>query len=700
MNYGEWPSPIDAADVVAETLSFGDLAVADGVTYWLERRPSEGGRGVVVRSPPPADHDAADGGDAGDTGATDDATSEPPRTDVTPGETDVRTLVHRYGGGAFTVADGTVYYSRMSDGRVCRCPADGSGDGEPITPEPPGEAEVCYADVTVGPDGLYAVRERHHDEGRPIEESPTIEEPVAEIVRVPLAGGEPTVLASGHDFYSFPRPAPDGSRLAWTAWDHPRMPWDGTELYVAPLVDDETSDTTDDGTELTTGEPQRLLGGPDESVFQPSWHDGRLYAVSDRTGWWNLYRVPTDTPDDPEPIVTDDAEYGVPQWVFGLSTYTHLPDGRIAAIRTGDGTQQLGVIDPTADEPAFEPFDLPYSVYSHAHLTSDGERLAFHAGGPTQPRSVVRWTPTTDQPTELRRSASLPAGEAYLPEPTHFTYPTGKRGEGQAYAYYYPPTHPDCAGPADERPPLVVRVHGGPTSRVHPIADSEIAYFTSRGFAVVDCNYRGSTGHGRAYREALDGQWGVADTADCVNVASYLSEWGVVDADRLAIRGGSAGGYAVLSALAFHDTFDAGASYYGVADLHALATHTHKFESRYLDGLVGPLSEARETYAERSPANHADRVSAPLLLLQGGEDEVVPPAQADRMVEALIDAGTPYDYVLFPEERHGFQDAETNRVALESELGFYAAVFGLDREDVPRVELADGEYRRRTPTED
>jgi dipeptidyl aminopeptidase/acylaminoacyl peptidase len=687
--HGEWPSPFDAETVTAGTVDLGGVEIVDGTTYWLERRPSESGRGVIVRV---------------ESGQTE---SE----DVTPDGTDVRALVHEYGGGDFTVADGTIFFSRFSDQRICRQPTDCSADPEPITPEPETEHGLRYADFAVTPDGerLYAVRERHEGDG-------TDDEAVNELVVVPTDGGEVTVVApdesASHDFYSFPRIDSEGDRLAWTTWDHPNMPWDGTELHVADIDDDGTLSTE-----------RVVLGGPEESVFQPSWgEDGRLYAVSDRTGWWNLYRTDRATlpessldsagrakPDSPAPpgweaVRTEEAEYGTPQWVFDLSTYVHLDDGRIAAVRNRDGRHQLGLLNP--DTGSFVTQNLPFAAYSRPHLVTDGETLAFHGAGPTTPRSVVRWTPgessggtAEDSPERLRQSFDVPVADEYLPTCTHFSYPTGENGTATAYAYYYPPTNPDATAPEDDRPPLVVTVHGGPTSQTLPVADLERAYLTSRGFAVVDVNYRGSTGYGRSYRDALDGSWGVTDTRDCVAVAEYLGHWGVVDPDRLSIRGGSAGGYATLAALAFHDSFDAGVSYYGVADLRALATHTHKFESRYLDGLVGPLPEAEETYEARSPATHADGIDVPLLALQGGEDRVVPPGQAEELVEALVETETPYAYVEFPDERHGFRDATARRVALETETGFYAETFGLDRSDVPTVELDEGTFRRRHPTE-
>ncbi|QKY21530.1 S9 family peptidase [Halolamina sp. CBA1230] len=648
--YGEWESPVSAADVAADTLRFGPVSVDDGSVYWLERRPDEEGRGVVVRA---------------DAGAPD----EP--VEVTPEDVDVRTLVHEYGGGDFAVQDGTVFYAAFGDQRLYRLDAGGE-EPTPITPEPEREHGLRYADVEVGPDGdrLYAVRERH--------EGDDAEDVSNELVTLPADGGEaPEVVASGHDFYSFPRLDPEGERLAWTTWDHPRMPWDGTELHVA--------DVAEDG---SLRDERVVLGGPAESVFQPGWSpDGQLHAVSDRTGWWNLYEVDADGEENPRNRTPEDAEFGVPQWSFGSATYAFLDDGRVAVLRNSDGEWSLCLLD--SDDERSET-DLPFSAYPHARIATDGGTLAFVGGGPEMPATVARWAPGDDEPTALRQSFSLDLSEGMVSEPAHVDVPT-RDGE-TTHAYYYPPTNADERAPAGEDPPLVTMVHGGPTSQTLPVANLAIQFFTTRGFAVADVNYRGSTGYGRAYRDALQGEWGVLDTADCVDTAEYLAETGRADPDRLAITGGSAGGYAVLCALAFHDTFDAGASHYGVADLEALATGTHKFESRYLDGLVGPLPEAKETYEERSPAFHAESIDAPLLLLQGGEDRVVPQEQAEDMVDALVETETPYAYALFPEERHGFRTAEASRRALELELAFYGETFGFTPADeIPEIKLHEGQ---------
>jgi len=651
--YGEWHSPISAEDIASGTTEFGGVAVDDGTPYWLERRPAEDGRGVVVRRDP-------DGTDV----------------ELTPEEVDVRTTVHEYGGGDFAVHNGTVIYSRFEDQRLYR--TDG-GEPAPIIPEPPEPMALRYADIEITPDGerAYCVRERHPGDGtEPAEDA----EPTNELVVLSLADDDAaTVVASGHDFYSFPRLTPAGDRLAWTTWDHPGMPWDGTELHVAGVEDDGS-----------LSNERTVMGGPEESVFQPSWGpDGTLYAVSDRTDWWNLYRI---VDGDPEIVHEDRAEYGTPQWVFGLATYAVMDDGDVLAVRNADSHHNLVRLDPETG--SRESVGLPYAAYPHTRLATDGETLVGIAAGPATPPSVIKWTPGGSSEV-LRQSFTLDVGPGMLSEPSHITYPVNEEWTAEAHALYYPPQHATAEPPDDETPPLVVNVHGGPTSQVLPVVDLEIQYFTTRGIGVVDVNYRGSTGYGRTYRDLLDGEWGVVDTQDCVAAAEYLAERGQADPDRLAIRGGSAGGYATLCALAFHDTFDAGASYYGVADLRALAEHTHKFESRYLDGLVGPLPEAEPTYVERSPAEHAENVTTPLLVLQGGEDRVVPPSQAETLVSALVDNDTPYSYIEFPDERHGFRTAAAREAALTAELRFYSTLFDFDPAgDLAPIDLTRGRFEK------
>ncbi|GGL53313.1 S9 family peptidase [Halocalculus aciditolerans] len=652
--YGEWDSPLSPEFVSTGGVSFGGVAVDGDATDWLERRPSEDGRGVVVR-----DRDGE-------------------RIDVTPDDHDIRTLVHEYGGGDFAVHDDTVYFVRFDDQRVYRTSADGSDDADPLTPEPPSEKADRYADFEVSPDGdrLYAVRERHRNGD--------VEN---DLVVIPTDGGDPVQVASGHDFYAFPRLDSEGDRLCWTTWDHPRMPWDGTTLRVA--------DVEDDGT-LT--DERAVLGGPEESVFQPAWSpDGTLHAVSDRSGWWNIYAVPDDSDlavgsdggvdADPSCVFAAEREFGLPQWGIGMATYGFLDAERIVAISGKRSEYTIGVLE----DGDYDALDVRYDAFPHGNLAVDDGRVAFVGASPVRPPQVVAWE--SGERRVLRRSLDLPFDDAFLSRPEHVEVPT--TDDEKAHALFYPPKNRHTQGPRGEDPPVVVRSHGGPTSETLPVCDvaggsgiPPVQFLTTRGIAVLDVNYRGSTGYGRAYREKLNGEWGVTDTADCVKAAEHLAEKGRVDSDRLAIEGGSAGGYATLCALAFHDTFDAGVSFYGVADLEALARDTHKFESRYLDGLVGALPDAEETYRERSPVHHADGIACPLLLLQGSDDTVVPPSQAEAMCDALDADGVPHAYVEFDGERHGFHEEESVRRAAELDLAFYGRVFDFTpADDVPKIDL-------------
>ena len=445
--------------------------------------------------------------------------------------------------------------------------------------------------------------------------------------------------------------------LAWLTWDHPRMPWDGTELWVGDLQPD--GSVTD---------PRPVAGGRDESIFQPEWSPScQLHFASDRTGWWNLYRLEGD---EPRPLAPMEAEFGVPQWVFGLSRYTFLPDGSIACLYARDGFEHLALL--RAGEP-LQRLDLPYTTYSGVH--SSGDTLVFTAASPTEAAAVIRMDLRTQKREVLGRSMSHDFDASYLSRPRPITFPT-ENGKATAYALYYPPHNKDYTGALGEKPPLIVASHGGPTAMTTAQLSLEIQFWTSRGFGYVDVNYGGSTGYGRPYRERLKGNWGIVDTEDCINAARYLAEQGEVDGQRLAIRGGSAGGYTTLCALVFHDDFAAGASYYGVADCEALATDTHKFESRYLDGLIGPYPEARDVYRKRSPIHYAEELSCPVILFQGLEDRVVPPAQAEEMASALRAKGLPFAYLAFEGEQHGFRKAETIQRTLEAELYFYSKVFG------------------------
>jgi dipeptidyl aminopeptidase/acylaminoacyl peptidase len=636
--HGEWPSPVGAEALTEGRREFGPVAVDGGTAYWLEVRPGEDGRGVVVRE--------TEGG----------------HEDVTPAGWNVRTLVHEYGGGDFAVDDGTVYFADYGDQRLYR--QDPGLEPEPITPEPATERGDRFADFEVSPDGerIYCVRERHGGEGEG--------EPENHLVVLPTDGSHaPDVVAEGADFYSFPRLDAAGDRIAWTTWDHPRMPWDGTELHVAGIEGDGT-----------LADERTVLGGPEESVFQPAWGPNGLYAVSDRTGWWNLYRVDPRGEDGPVNLHPREAEFGVPQWAFGTSTYAVRDDGSIAVVVTEAGRRRLGVLDP-----GDEPRKLRYPettgwVHKHPKVVADGDEVVVPTSRTDAPAELRRLDPDSGAQRTLRTAGETDLDPAYVSEPERLAFPTDD-DTFDAHGFYYPPNNPDVAAPEGDAPPVVVTVHGGPTSQTVPEFDLERQYFTTRGIGVLDLNYRGSTGYGRAYRERLTGQWGVVDAADCANAAEFLAESGRADPNRLAIRGGSAGGYAVLCSLAFHDAFDAGVSYYGVSDLAALAEATHKFESRYLDSLVGPYPEAEAVYRERSPVHHADGIECPLLLLQGDEDPVVPPEQSESMLAALDENGVPSAYVEFEGEQHGFRKAESIRRAAEAELAFLGRVFGFDPDD-------------------
>jgi dipeptidyl aminopeptidase/acylaminoacyl peptidase len=485
---------------------------------------------------------------------------------------------------------------------------------------------------------------------------------------VPVDGSsEPRPIASGRDFYATPRLSPDGRTLAWLSWDLPWLPWDGCELWTADIADDGA----------LSGE--RLVAGRDgeESIWQPAWDvANELHFVSDRSGWWNLYRERNGEQRALHPI---EAEFGWPHWVFGGASYDFLADGRIACIYSSDGTQHVGLLDGESGE--LIDLDLPYSAIGYPELAAEGERIVFIGGAPTIPEQVVSLDFATRSVEVLRESDTLAIDPAGVSTPSPITFPT--EGALLAHALFYPPANPAFAAPDDERPPLIVLSHGGPTSATTAVFDAGIQYWTSRGFAVVDVNYGGSTGYGRGYRERLNGNWGVVDTMDCINAARYLVDEGRADPDRLLIAGGSAGGYTTLCALTFHDVFTAGASHYGIADLEPFAQPggTHKFESRYEHTLIGPYPEAVDLYRARSPIHAVDLISCPMILFQGAEDEVVPPAQAEIMVRALEAKGLPYAYILFPGEQHGFRKAETIIRATEAELSFYGQILGFTPAD-------------------
>ena len=632
--HGSWTSPITVDLLVGSTVTLGYADVSDAGVYWLEGRPQEGGRAALVFRP--------DGG-------------EP--VDVVPEGFNVRTRVHEYGGGAWWRHGDVVFASSFDDGRVYRFDAPGAAP-QPVTPEPPEPSSLRYADGVVTPDGglVVCVRERH--EGGEV---------LNELVTFPADGSEePRLLASGHDFFASPRLDPVGRRLAWITWDHPRMPFDGTELHVAQFTADGTLE-----------EGKLVAGGETESVLDPQWTPaGDLLFVSDRTGWWNLYSL---RGDHMRPLAPTDGEFAQPWWVFARERYAFLPDGRIACVVTRAARDSLEFLDPTAG--TLEPAGLPYSVYADA-IRAHGNRIVMVAASPTEADAVVLYDADSGDVEVVAQSASTQVDAAYLSPGRPIEFPTA--GGETGYAFYYAPRNAGFEGPPGELPPLVVRVHGGPTAHVTDDLNLGIQYYTSRGIAVVDVNYGGSTGYGRAYRNRLLGEWGVVDLEDCIAAARHLVDEGEVDGARLLITGGSAGGYTTLLALAVRDDFAAGISSFGVADLELLFSDTHKFELHYDHSLVGPYPEAKGLWRDRSPINHADGISAPLLLHQGLEDRVVPPSQAEAIVAALKRRRIPYAYLAYEGEGHGFRRADSQRRMVEANLAFMGQVFGF----APADELA------------
>jgi dipeptidyl aminopeptidase/acylaminoacyl peptidase len=667
--YGSWKSPISAADVARGAVAVAFTATAGDEVWWQESRPAEGGRVTIM---------AAGAGDAA------------PR-ELLPAPWYARNRVHEYGGRSFLpvpAGAGTAFdlvFANFADQRLYRAGAAG-GDPAPLTPDGAG---FRFGDPALSPDGreIWCVRETvRPDDGQP--------EPGFHtgggmkvnraIVAVPLDGsaasdaGAIRVLVTGAQFFAFPTASPDGTKLAWINWDHPRMPWDGTELRTAPVT----------GGAVTVAESTLVMGGPEESVLAPLWRDAEtLYAISDASGWWNLYEVPA-AGGAPRPLHPAEEEFAAPLWQLGGRPFELLGDGRLAVLH-GVGELRLAVLDPASGELA--DVDLPGYRTAHPQLAVSGATVALVAGGPRTPWSVLRVSP--GGPPELIRQQAVNAPDpAYLPDARPVQLSAGPNGP-VVHAVVYPPANPEADGPAGELPPFIVHVHGGPTSNSVPVLSLEKAFFASRGIGVIDVNYGGSTGYGRAYRERLRGEWGVVDVADAMHAALALAESGEADRTRLGIRGGSAGGWTALAAVtsglrdSSEAVFSAATSYYGVSDLRPFVRDTHDFESRYLDGLIGPLPAAEALYEERAPVGHVTPLTCPVLLLQGLDDPIVPPSQSEAIARDLAAHGIPYGYIAFEGESHGFRKAETNIAALEAELAFYGQVFGFTPPGVPPVEL-------------
>ncbi|HWM67493.1 MAG TPA: S9 family peptidase [Steroidobacteraceae bacterium] len=623
--YGSWNSPLRAEVLSSGRVAMGDLRSADGRLYWTESMPAAGGISGLFSAA------------AGESG-----------TRISPEGINVRTRVHEYGGAPFVASGGHVYYSNYSDQRLYALGPDGKASA--LTPD-----GYRYADcVTVSnATALICVREDHTD-AKDVRNA---------VVRIPLpAGGPGEVLYSGSDFVAFPRPSPDGKRLAFVAWNHPNMPWDGTELKVAELGKDGLQKVT------------TVAGGTAESVLEPQWGaDGTLYFISDRSGYWNLY---ANKGTDSRLVWKREAEFASPLWTLGQANYVLLGDGHAVAGFSERGSDKLAVID--LQHGTARILDLPYVEFSH--LTRlDSRHIAALVGSVDAPPAIMRIDIANGSATTVRSAGSslLPKESISIAKSIEFPVANGQ----VAYALYYPPRNAGFVAPTGALPPLLTFVHGGPTSQATAAFAARIQFWTSRGFAVVDVNHRGSSGFGRDFRRQLNGNWGIVDVEDAIAAVRYLGKTGAADPARTAISGGSAGGYTVLNALSTSDVFKAGADYYGISDMTALAQDTHKFESRYLDSLIGPYPAAKSVYQSRSPLNHLDGFKVPLIVLQGADDPVVPPNQSEKIVDALRKRHVPVAYLLFPGESHGFRKPDNTTRALQAELSFYGQVFGFEPAD-------------------
>ena len=651
--FGAWESPITSQSITAGSVGIGHLNVVENQIFWTEGRPLEAGRNVLCKYAP-----------------EDEYKNDRNAIEVVPPEVNIRTRVHEYGGKALTFGKTSdqVIFSDYTGQNLCTLV---DGKVRSITQ---GDNRFRYADGVFSDDAdiLYCVREDH--------EKPAPINVVNEVVSVNVKNGAMKVLATGKDFYAAPRVSPDGKKVAYVNWNHPNMPWDATELRVVDLEDSDSSET----------DQHSLIAGADgdTSILQPLWHpkSGDLYYISDQSGFYNIYRAGTE-----ESVLPMNADYGgsAPGWTLGQQGFSFLPDGRIAAQYRKDGKSVLIVAVVTSDGPAQEIVE--YGMEDGLPMTFGGviaspsNDLYFMAGSPSTPTSVYKWNLDKKGPAEvLACSSSLSFSQDVISIPKQVEFPTTL---GTAFGYYYPPKNDAFQCTTEKAPPLLVKAHGGPTACTGIAFNAGIQYWTSRGFAVLDVDYGGSTGYGRDYRRRLRKSWGIVDIDDVCAGAKYLVDQGLADGDRLCIDGGSAGGYTTLGALAFRDVFKAGCSLYGIGDLTALAGDTHKFESRYLDGLVGPYPEDKAIYEERSPINSVDTLSCPILILQGEEDKVVPPNQARMMHDALLKKGIPTCLKIYEGEQHGFRKAENIEDSLDSELAFYGRVFGIDIPNAIAIEI-------------
>ncbi|MBC8376478.1 MAG: S9 family peptidase [FCB group bacterium] len=619
--YGSWKSPISGKSLVQSSLRLGQIQIDDGSVYWTEGRPAEKGRTALM---------VWSGGNM---------------SEITSSQSDVRTRAHEYGGGAFLCTAGRHFYINNSDQQVYEVLE--KGESKQVTHQ----SNYRFADMILDQNRglLFTVGEDHSDPQN-IENY---------LLSVSVATGELQIVAEGHDFYSNPQLSPDGNQLLFLTWDHPNMPWDGTQLKLAELKEDGSF-----------GSIQDIAGGKHESIFQPLWDpDGSIYFVSDRNGWWNIYHH---SEAQITCLLEKEAEFGLPQWVFGMSKYTVLNSGDLVATYSDMTGSHLIRID--IDSGSSKEIKTIFSTIDQ--IRGSKNRIAFIGQTDSQPGEVVTMNLDANTSQTIQRAAETDMDEAYISCAQHISFKTAP--DELTYAWYYPPKNPDYAAPAGNLPPLIVLSHGGPTGNSSGAFSLAIQYWTTRGFAIVDVNYSGSTGYGRKYRERLRGDWGIRDVQDCAAAANYFADEGLADRERLIIKGGSAGGYTTLAALTFMDVFKAGASYYGVGDLTLLARDTHKFESRYLDSMVGPYPKEKQLYFDRSPLNFADHLDCPVIFMQGLDDPVVPPNQAESMVAALKRNGIPVAYLPFEGESHGFRQSSTTIKAIESEYYFYTQIFGIE----------------------
>lgn len=624
--FGSWVSPIKADIIASGQTNIRDVEIDGKNIYWIESRPYEEGRRVIVTR-----------------------NSNGKTKDLIPPPYNARTRVHEYGGGSFAVNDGIVYFSNFKNQQIYL--RTKKGKIKPLT----AVKNTYYADLIVDKKHkrIICVREDHRN---------TEDEPINSIVSVSLENSnEIRILIEDNDFYSSPRLSPDGEKLAFLTWNHPQMPWDGTELWVGEVRSDGT-----------LGEKKKIAGGKKESIFQPEWSpDNVLYFVSDRKNWWNFYRLKNNRV---ESLPSMEADFGVPAWVFGLSTYDFYSADEIACSYTKNGEWNLSILNVETKD--FNKIKTKFTDISLLKVKDN--LLIINASSPVEPASLLSLNPRTGKTVTLRRSLNVSIDSDYISVPESISFPSGK---DKAYGFYYPPKNKDYKSKGGELPPLIVMAHGGPTSSASTGLDLKKQFWTSRGFAVLDVNYRGSSGYGREYRDKLKGKWGIADIDDCINGAKYLIREGKVDKNRLIIRGGSAGGYVVLCALTFKNFFQTGASYYGVSDLVKLAKNTHKFEAHYFDSLIGKYPEEIEIYRKRSPINYADKLSAPVIFFQGLEDKIVPPEQSESFVSILEEKGIPVAYIAFEKEQHGFRKTKNIKHSLEAELYFYSQIFGFKLKD-------------------